>query len=351
MFGISIFMNDDLSNDIKHYISKANHRGLNGIFTSMHIPENDINLYKDRLLDLGNEAKKNNMDLMVDISGDALDKAGFSFDRLEELIEIGVTGIRMDYHINNEIIAKASHFLKIGINASTITSNDIQELKLYNADFDMLEAWHNYYPRPNTGLDRNLFIEKNKFLKENNFKIMAFIPGNINLRLPLYKGLPTLEEHRSVSPFVSFIDLKKLGVDSIYVGDEGLDDETLIDISEYIYNDIISVRATPETKDFDLVTCLHINREDPGRDAIRSSEARFKKIPNIIPENTIDREKGSITIDNNKYERYMGEIQIVINSLPPDKKVNVVGKVIKEDLALINLIGPGQKFTINKEEK
>lgn len=35
---------------------------------------------------------------------------------------------------------------------------------------------------------------------------------------------------------------------------------------------------------------------------------------------------------------------------PADKKVNVVGNIIKEDLELISFIGPGQKFKIEKEK-
>ncbi|MDU1630091.1 MAG: DUF871 domain-containing protein, partial [Lactococcus lactis] len=78
--------------------------------------------------------------------------------------------------------------------------------------------------------------------------------------------------------------------------------------------------------------------------------ARFKEIPEIIPENTSERSRGSITIDNCDYGRYMGEIQIVKNDLAADEKVNVVGKIIAEDRPLITFIGSGQKFKIEKEK-
>ena len=85
---------------------------------------------------------------MVDISGQALEKAGFSIDRVEELQELGVTGLRMDYHISNETIAQVSQKMTVSLNASTIRQEDIDELKEYKANFNQLEAWHNYYPRP-----------------------------------------------------------------------------------------------------------------------------------------------------------------------------------------------------------
>ncbi|TKV17243.1 DUF871 domain-containing protein, partial [Citrobacter sp. TBCS-11] len=54
--------------------------------------------------------------------------------------------------------------------------------------------------------------------------------------------------------------------------------------------------------------------------------------------NTSERSRGSITIDNCDYGRYMGEIQIVKNDLAADEKVNVVGKIIAEDRPLITFI-------------
>ena len=99
MYGYSIFMNRDLNEKDYLYIDKMTNHGFKGIFTSMHIPEDEASLYKKRLIDLGTAAKKNHLKLMVDISGQALEKAGFSIDRVEELQELGVTGLRMDYHI------------------------------------------------------------------------------------------------------------------------------------------------------------------------------------------------------------------------------------------------------------
>lgn len=134
--------------------------GFSGIFTSLHIPEDDASHYRKRLTDLGDIAKSYHLDLMVDISGDALTRAGFSFHQTQELIEIGVTGLRMDYHISNQQIAELSQKISIALNASTITEMDIQELRKAGADFDHLEAWHNYYPRPETGLDKNWYHTK-----------------------------------------------------------------------------------------------------------------------------------------------------------------------------------------------
>ena len=56
------------------------------------------------------------------------------------------------------------------------------------------------------------------------------------------------------------------------------------------------------------------------------------------------REKGSITLNNHLYQRYTGEIQLVKDTLPMNKRVNVVGRVTDGSLPLVNLIQPSQEF-------
>ncbi len=179
MFGFSVFMNEDLTAaELEQMTAMAS--GFKGIFTSMHIPEDDRSTYRQRLTDLGGFAKDHQLSLMVDISGNALAEAGFSIDKLAELREIGVTGLRMDYAIDNQQIAAFSKEMTISLNASTLTEKDIRELQAYGADFTRLEAWHNYYPRPETGLDADWFQEKNRWLRKHK----AF------LSKPLFQEMP-----------------------------------------------------------------------------------------------------------------------------------------------------------------
>ncbi len=86
MFGFSVFMNEDLTAaELEQMTAMAS--GFKGIFTSMHIPEDDRSTYRQRLTDLGGFAKDHQLSLMVDISGNALAEAGFSIDNLAELRE------------------------------------------------------------------------------------------------------------------------------------------------------------------------------------------------------------------------------------------------------------------------
>ncbi len=51
----------------------------------------------------------------------------------------------------------------------------------------------------------------------------------------------------------------------------------------------------------------------------------LKKVDeHIVPNNTITREVGAITMDNDAYLRYAGEVQIVRSPLSADNRVNII---------------------------
>ena len=289
---------------------------------------------------------------MVDISGEALSRAGFSFEELKPLKKIGVTGLRMDYQISNKQIAAWSHQMKISLNASTITAQDVRELKEANADFTQLEAWHNYYPRPETGLERQWYLKKNKWLKEQGFTVQAFVPGDMDLRGPIYQGLPTLEKHRNVHPLAAALELAACQTDLIYIGDAGLSEQVQEQFSFYQKEQGILLHVEViDSQFYKYVLGEHTNRLDEARDVIRSADARFREIPYIPIRETSERKKGSVTLDNEKYLRYMGEIQLTKRDLPADEKVNRVAQVVKEEWPLLEQIHAGDKFKLIQKEK
>ncbi|MBO0441926.1 DUF871 domain-containing protein [Candidatus Enterococcus ikei] len=348
MYGISVFLGEELTDETQTYIEEMSRIGFEGIFTSLHIPEDNAALYKKRLEKLGEITQKFKLKLMVDISGDAVKQAGLSFERLDEILAIGVTGLRMDYAISNQKIAEASQFLDIGLNASTITAKDVDELKSFKANFTNIEAWHNYYPRPETGLSSQFFIEKNNWLKQSGFQVFAFVPGNNHLRGPLFEGLPTLEKHRYDNPFSAALDLKEnYQIDGVYLGDPMIKGRTKRQFEEYVNHQIISLEVIDIGSDYySFILGEHNNRQDDARDVIRSANARFKKIETINPETLVERKLGSVTIDNLHYGRYMGEIQVTKKDLPAYEKVNVAAQIVLEDCSLLKLIRAGRVFKL-----
>ena len=96
MLGFSLYLNEDITPATEQYINRLKKYGFNGIFTSVHIPEEDSQKYRARLLSLGNLAKKNNLDVMVDIDQASLEKLNISLSSLDSLKEQGITGLRID---------------------------------------------------------------------------------------------------------------------------------------------------------------------------------------------------------------------------------------------------------------
>ncbi|KQL41114.1 cell surface protein [Bacillus sp. FJAT-25509] len=351
MLGISIYLSEKNIEKNKKYIEMAKKNGFHSIFTSLHIPEDDPSTYKKLLQTLGTEAKENEMELMADISAKSLTHLGLDYTNVSELLNWGVTGLRVDYGLKEVQIADLSKKMKIALNASTLTPAFLDELLKYGLQTENVEAWHNFYPRPETGLATTYLIEKNKWLKSCGITTMAFIPGNDEIRGPLFKGLPTLEKHRGVDPLLAYLDLNQnCYVDKVLVGDISIKIETMEALSKT--KNYMELRYKPYSQDEEILSIVeqvHTNREDPARDVIRSMESRLYGSfgeNSLKPANTITRSVGSVTIDNELYGRYEGELQIMLTNLPSDEKVNVIGKIIEDDLSLLQYIGAGKKFKL-----
>jgi hypothetical protein len=355
MSGISVYLSKENQIFNHQWIKMAAKNGFSSIFTSLQIPEEDPKVYKELLIDLGNQAQESSMSVFADISKKSLEHLGIDIDNVEKLKEFGVTGLRIDYGFSEEEIVKLSHKIKISLNASTLNEIIIKNLVEAGLNTDNVEACHNYYPRPETGLSKGYLIKKNIMLKSFNLKISSFIPGNGKKRQPLFKGLPTLERHRFISPVEAYLDLiDNCYVDKVYIGDQSLDEDTLERFS-LINENIVPIRymgeKIPEFEDlYNYLDQLLRNRPDSARDVIRIDNSRIDlhNYYYLKQNNAIERKKGSITIDNEDYQRYAGEIHITLTDLQMDHKVNVIGHVIEQDLPLLDYIREGRQFILKK---
>ena len=350
MIGVSIYLAKERVKKQEEWLKVAKENGFSSIFTSLHIPEDDPNTYKELIQILGKQALENEMELMVDVSPKSLHHLSMTYENVEELVNWGITGLRMDYGITPKEIARVSHKMKVALNASTITESFWKELITEKIRVENVEAWHNFYPRPETGLAKSFLQKQNEYLHACGIKTMAFIPGDGEKRGPLYEGLPTLEKHRNMRPLEAYLELvKDCGVDKVLIGDISGSLESVQGIAS-ASRGIIPLRYKSFITDKEvlkIVERVHTNRLDPARDVIRSVESREEHKVILQPMHTITRKKGSITIDNELYGRYAGEMQVAIHDLPADEKVNVVGMVVEEDISLLPYVGAGKMFQIS----
>ncbi|WOV84870.1 MupG family TIM beta-alpha barrel fold protein [Sporosarcina jeotgali] len=353
MLGMSVYLGTVSFTEHEKRLREMNSAGFQSIFTSLHIPENDASAYKDEVQQLGKLAQELGMELMVDVSPSALDNLGFTWDQAEGLLEWGISGLRLDYGISPKVIAELSQVMRIALNASTVTHEELSEMKAEGLRLEATEAWHNFYPRPETALDLADFIQRNSWLHDEGVRVMAFAPGDGQLRGPLFETLPTLEKHRHVSPLAASLELmKEAYVDKVLIGDPGLSETSLAQFKAYQKN-IIQLRAKSfeqaDPKALKMAGTLHTNRPDSARDVIRSSESRpaaMKSGSSVPAHYCAPRPKGTITVDNERYLRYQGELQVTKIDLSADERVNVLGQVIEEDKALLKYIGGNQQFEL-----
>ncbi|MEW7092661.1 MupG family TIM beta-alpha barrel fold protein, partial [Limosilactobacillus reuteri] len=89
MLGFSIYLNEDWSEEKEACIHRMAAIGMEGIFTSLQLPEDDPSQYRKRLAPLLEAAKRNGMKVMIYISGNVLHHIGLSIDDPARIIESG----------------------------------------------------------------------------------------------------------------------------------------------------------------------------------------------------------------------------------------------------------------------
>ena len=97
-----------------------------------------------------------------------------------------------------------------------------------------------------------------------------------------------------------------------------------------------------EQADFFLNEAVYSVRQDSPQNTIRFSESREFASMGIPcePQNTVARERGMLTVDNDRFGRYSGEVQLIKTDRPADERVNCIGKLTPESMQILPLIGP-----------
>ncbi|WP_061310634.1 DUF871 domain-containing protein [Clostridium botulinum] len=355
--GISIFLGMDNSIDeILELIKIAKNNGYDRIFTSLHIPEANYNVIVEEFKLVLDMAKKMNMKIIADISPKGFEYLQIKDINLNKIKNVGIDVLRLDFGFTEEQIAKFTNNnlgIKIELNTSTITKDFLNKLNKYNVNYKNVQACHNYYPRKDTGISESLFLKKNSMLKEIGVEVSAFVPSLVGKRGPIYEGLPTIEKHRFMNPYLSAKHLFAMGVDNVFFGDAMPSKEEIMEVG-MSKEDIIELEV--DLEDNSLITCNYLNQDfytnrvDVAENVIRAAEGRLIVNNSVIePFNTVDRKVGYVTLDNKEYLRYMGELQILLTDLEKDDRVNVIAKVKKDELFLLKYINEGRKFRFKIE--
>lgn len=348
MLGASLYLAEGTEKNLA-FIDRMHDAGVQTIFTSMHIPEDDPAETLDSLKQITKKMNEYGMELMTDVSSGTFDIYNVEKEKAKDFFtDLGVSSLRMDYGFSYQEMKDLAENFKIVLNASTINDEMSEELEAVGFDLSDITVCHNFYPRENTGLGREFLYERNAYLNDKGYRIQAFIVGDKEKRGPIYAGLPTLEEHRTADPLYAYLDLvENFFVDEVLVGDIEMSEESLQRLDEWIDHEVISLPIQDLYEEVpNIFYDEHINRPDVAEDVVRSSQSRIVlKDETIEPlNNDVERPTGTITIDNVDYGRYAGEIQIIKKDLPADERINVLGKITDEAIPLLQFIKGRTKF-------
>lgn len=343
--GFSVYLSTGKEKNEK-IIEKAVKAGLKYVFTSLNISEEKVDKQSEleKIIRLCTE---HNLNLIIDINSTTKDIANLNSENVY---------LRIDDGFTVDEILNLSEKNKIVLNASTVTEEELEYMQLRNAKFFNMLSLHNFYPKRFTGISKKYLLEQNLKYKKYGIRTMAFVKGD-ELRGPVYEGLPTVEEHRSMRFLTSCLDLLSLGTDVILVGDINLSDEKW---KEFGY---LSKGAVPLRNEHDILTDkVFQDRRDSSEYVVRAvaggniGETRknfFEYVRKELAGYSIDIEKissdipikkGDIIISNSKYLRYEGELEIALKNLGTDEKRCIVSKIIEKDMELLDYISIVKQF-------
>ncbi len=273
----------------------------------------------------------------VDINDVIFDQLGASLEDLSPLKDLGVNVLRLDGGFGLEETVK----LTLNTQGIIIEDNPVMHPELFKKARAVLERGnpsqyrlcHNFFPRNETGLDFDHTQEISEKLQEMGLKSGIFITSqsstnDLNLS---GNGVCTLEDHRYLPAELAFSELRNTGVyDIILFGDSHPSLKDLKAVSEIAHKDYCELEVwldqdLPLDQRTVVLETLHHARVDQPKSVVRSTQTR--KRMSVGPHRCIERPYLSITLDNDRSNRYEGELQITCEDLGPNPVCNVIGQV------------------------
>lgn len=354
--GISIYPDkSNLDEDIRYLSIAAKHK-FNRVFMNFLTVDNEMML--EQFKKIIKYANGMEMEVIADIGPRVFKSLNIDYRDLKIFKDMGLAGIRLDmgFSGNEESIMSYNPYgLKIELNISSGTKY-LENIMSYMPNKDNIIGCHNFYPHRFTGISRKHFMKTTEEFKKHGLRTAAFVSSNEASFGPweLNEGLPTMEEHRNLPIEVQAKDLINTGliddiiISNCYASEKEISNLALasgeiLELNIEMYNDL------PEIERSILFDELHFSRGDVSEYMIRSTQSRVKyKGYDFRLINPKRLEKGDIVIESSLYAHYAGEVYIVLKPMENSQRSSVVGKVIDEEIFLLDYIKPWQKFKLKE---
>lgn len=330
MIGTSVYLSSFNYEELEKYARQ----GIKDVFTSLHIPEEEIN--SEQIQKLISTAQRHEMNLIVDVSPQTLKI--LEIESVVELVNYGIKSIRLDYGFDDlNYIKTLTEQFTIVLNASIINADYIKKLVNNGIQINKIKALHNFYPKINSGLDMKNFVVKNRELKNMGIEVYAFVAGDLEYRLPTFDGLVTLEKHRGISSYVAGIELLTMCyVDGVFIGDGRISEKNLKKLIAFDKDrSTVEIRTILDDKYVNMYDKEYKKRKDSNSRVIRLLTRAEEDVPQY---NCLKRYRGAISVTNNNYGRYKNEIELCNTDLGFDNRFNVMGYLYQEDYEILEML-------------
>ncbi len=380
--GVSVYPEQETLEDIESYLSMASKYGVAKVFTSMFSVEGTkeeiINYFKSFTA----IAHRYHMEVSGDCNGQFFAKMGATETDLSVFKEMGIDIIRMDFSFNDKRDAILINNQEgIHIEMSTAFIKTIEKAIDNGADPKNISTCHNFYPQRYSAPSLESINELNEYWHKKGIPVAIFISSQVEGThgpWPVSDGLPTIEEHRNLPIEVQLkhcLSLKK--IDEIIIGNAYACEEEFKAIDKVMEKALIHVPLNKELGEYaklmphgDIIRIpFHIHLEEGLNETerkilfdyplhndmgdclnymLRSRATRMVYRGKSIPERKCDKEyytRGDVLIVNDNLTHYRGEIQIVLKDMKVDGQRNLLGRIDKDEIMILDQMGAGDIFT------
>lgn len=322
-------------------VEQACARPSRQLFTSLHMPETDD--LAAWLRWMRDTHRRQAVTFWADMSPATLTRLATGLPGLLRLADGALAGLRIDYGFSPQAVIKTAQAvdLPIAVNASTVQEDELDLLT--DALGARLVGWHNFYPRPGTGLTREHYLSQSRLVTRRGLRLLAFVPGETSRRAPLHQGLPTMEAHRYRDAYTSALELQALVPGVEIVCAEGLVDPQRLDWLDKARCDVVTLPVVDLAQGCEWLLGEWRLRAEPTPTSYRLLGTRGHSLPQGCV-NAAAMEPGSLQIDT--LGRYSGEVHLQTVQAPLDGDHLHVGDVAAYCRSLLPLLRGGDTIRL-----
>lgn len=345
--GISLYPEHSTKEKDDEYMKLASSYGFTRIFTcllSVHQSKEEV---MNEFCDFMERAHGYGFEVAVDTNPKVFALLEATAMDLQPFADMGIDILRLDGHFDDfsdVAITHNPHQIKIEFNGSSDAS--VEHLLKHGADIHNMVVCHNFYPQRHSGLSWETFTTFNTKWKSLGLRTAAFISSNCEHTYgpwPVSAGLPTCELHRGIPIDVQARHLLACGmIDDILIGNAYASEDELKALSKIDMSKItmkIDIDKSISTIEQEILfNNLHSGRHDAPKDILRSCLTRDTYHDADLPfrhHEDMILHRGDVIIINNNLAHYRGELQIILHDIENDGERNVVGRLPKDELLIL----------------